>query len=162
MRRLRPLLLLALLAPGAPSLAGCDSQSAGCDSTVPFEIEDLTPAGTALGDAAGPNSCVTVDYVGRLADGSGVFDEGTLNLLVATGQGFITGFVVGVNEQRVGQTRRVTIPPAVGYGTSERPARAGSVAGSGEPYVGIPSCSVLEFDITLTRINPDPRICGGV
>ena len=162
MRRLRPLLLLALLAPGLP-LTGCDSQQAGtCASSVEFEIEDITPEGAELGEAAVfGRSCVTVDYVGRLADGSGTFDEGTLNALVANGGGLIPGFVLGLNNQRVGQTRRVTVPPDFGYRALERPARSGTVGGEvdGEPYVGIPSCSVLEFDLTVTRINQDARVC---
>ena len=166
MRRLRPLLLLALLAPGAPSLTGCDGQqSATCDSGVAFATEDITPDGAELGAAAPAGACVSADYVARRADGSGVVDEGTdFRFFVATGQGLITGFVLGVQNQRVGETRRVTVPPDLGYGPNERPARAGFVGGGddGEPFVSIPSCSVLEFDITLTRIHQDARICQGV
>ena len=164
MIRLRPLFLLALLAPGAPLLTGCDGQQAGtCVSDAEFNIEDLTPEGTALGATAAPGSCVTVDYVGRRADGSGTFDEGTgLNLLVTTGRGFITGFVIGVSNQQVGQTRRVTVPPNFGYGVSELDARDGVADETGEAFVGIPSCSVLEFDITLVRVNSDTRVCTGV
>ncbi len=164
MRHLRPLFLLALLAPGLPSLTGCDSQQAGvCPiSDVAFAIDDITPEGTELGATATAGSCVTVDYVGRRADGSGTVDEGEgLTFLVASGRGVITGFVFGVNNQQVGQTRRVTVPPNFGYGANARPARDGFASDSGEPYVGIPSCSVLEFDITLVRVNEDSRVCTG-
>ena len=70
--------------------------------------------------------------------------------------------MLGVNGQQVGQTRRVTVPPSFGYRTEERNARMGTVDGEegGEPYVGIPSCSTLEFDITLKRIEQDTRLCG--
>ena len=166
MRRLRPLLLLALLAPGAPSLIGCDSQQGvACDSGVAFATEDITPDGAELGAAATAGACVSASYVARRADGSGVVDEGEdLTFFVATGRGLITGFVLGVRDQRVGETRRVTIPPNLGYGPNERPARPGFVGGGddGEPYVPIPACSVLEFDITLTRVHQDARVCQGV
>ncbi len=165
MRRLHLLLLLAFLAPGVPSLAGCDSQQTPlCSSDAEFEIEDITPTGTSLGEAAVfGRSCVTVDYVGRLADGSGTFDQGTLNVLVANGQNAIPGFILGLSDQRVGQTRRVTIPPDLAYAGRTVPARPGTVGGvdGGEAYVGIPSCSVLEFDLTVTRINQDARLCTG-
>lgn len=169
MRRLRPLFLLTLLAPGLPSLVGCDSQQPGiCPaSDATFEIDDITPEDATLGAIADPGSCVTVNYVGRLADGSGTFDEGEgLDFFVGTGRGqrLITGFVLGVNNQQVGQTRRVTMPPNFAYGIDSTEARSGFVGGgdSGEAYVGIPSCSVLEFDITLVRVNEDTRICSGV
>lgn len=167
MRRLRPLFLLALLAPGILSLTGCDSQQAGTcpSSSVEFAIDDITPEGTTLGATANAGSCVTVNYVARRADGSGTVDEGEgLTFFVVNGGGLISGFVFGVNNQRVGQTRRVTVPPSFGYGAGARAARSGFVGGgdSGEPYVGIPACSVLEFDITLVRVNEDTRICRGV
>ena len=166
MRRLRPLLLLALVAPGAPALVGCDGQSARqCDSDVAFAIEDVTPDGAELGATAVAGSCVTVDYVGRLADGSGVFRVGDgLNVLVLNSGFEVPGLILGLRDQRVGQTRRVTVPPSVGFGANEVPARDGFVGGgdSGEPYVGVPACSVLEYEVTVRRVNADARICSGV
>ena len=163
MRVFSPLLLLLLLLPGAPVLSGCDSGVAGCTSTDQFATEDITPEGTPpLGETAVAGSCVVVDYVGRLADGSGTFDEGTgLTFPVTSNSGTIAGFVLGVRDQQVGQTRRVTIPPNLAYGTRIQTAKPGTVGGveGGEPYAAIPSCSTLEFDITLVRINQDARLC---
>lgn len=159
---MRLLLLPALL--GTLVLAGCDStEPASCTTTDTFSTEDLTPEGTELGDTIGANDCVTVEYVGRLADGSGTFDEGTLRFVLTnqqsntyvTAANFIQGFVLGTAAQRIGQTRRVVIPPSLGYGTQAVPDRDGEGG-----RVGIPSCSTLEFDIKVTAIDEDLRVCA--
>ena len=156
MRLLSPLLLLLFLLPGASVLSGCDSQQAGrCTSSDAFAIDDITAEGAALGATAQIGSCVTVDYVGRLAATGATFDEGTgFTFPVVTGQGatVIAGFALGVNNQRVGQTRRVTVPPNFGYGSEPVTTREG--------FADIPSCSTLQFDITLVRVNQDTRLCG--
>jgi FKBP-type peptidyl-prolyl cis-trans isomerase len=148
---------------GAPALTGCDSQRPGtCDSDMAFATEDISPEETRPGATAGPSSCVTVEYVGRLPDGSGTFDEGEIETFFLDGRaGLLYAFILGITNQRVGQTRRVTIPPALAYGNNTRPARAGTVGGEedGEPFVDIPSCSTLEFDITLTEVFSDRRKC---
>jgi FKBP-type peptidyl-prolyl cis-trans isomerase FkpA len=135
-----------LLAPAAPFLAGCDSnRPLSCDSDDTYEVVDLTPSGTERGATVQPGQCVSVRYEGRLkADGS-VFDGGTF-AFVAGGGGTITGFSQGVlvdddqgeGAQRVGETRRVTIPPDLAYGPNE--------------LRGIPACSTLEFDIRVLDI----------
>ena len=164
MRALGPLCFLLLLLPGAPALSGCDSQQAGqCVSADAFAIEDITPEGTTLGATAESGSCVSVRYVGRLAGSGEVFDEGEINeFFLDRRSGLITGFIIGVTNQRERQTRRVTVPPGFGYGANSRDAREGTVGGveGGTPYVGIPSCSTLEFDITLTRVFSDTRTCA--
>lgn len=147
---------LVLVVSGAPALSGCDSggfQSPdACESDDAFATEDLTPEGTDLGATIAVGNCVAVDYVGRLADGSGTFDEGSLTFRYSANSGLIYGFVLGMNEQRVGETRRVTIPPELAYGAQPRDARS-------DDYVGIPACSTLEFDITLRAIYQDTRQC---
>lgn len=158
MTRLAPLALLGLLAvTGAPALSGCDSgDPTSCDSTAQFSTEDLTPEGTTLGEAVPIGGCVGVDYVGRLADGSGTFDEGSLAFYYTSSSPLIPGFILGMSGQRVGQTRRVVIPPSLGYGTRSREATAAAIELG---RVGIPSCSVLEFDITVTAVYQDDRLC---
>ncbi len=161
MRPLRPLALVGLfvlVASGAPALSGCDSGggSASCSSSDTFATEDLTADGVEVGEAVEVGSCVGVDYVGRLADGSGTFDEGSLTFIYSTQAGFIPGFILGMSGQRVGQTRRVRIPPELGYGSraveaSDRAIELGRV--------GIPSCSTLEFDITVRAVYQDARQC---
>ena len=150
---------------GALALAGCDNtQPESCPTTDTFSTEDLTPEGTELGDTIATNDCVTVDYVGRLADGSGTFDEGTLRFVLTNQQSnvyltagsLITGFVLGTAAQQVGQTRRIVIPPSLGYRDRAIPDPDGEEGAR----VGIPACSTLEFDITVTAIDEDLRVCA--
>ncbi len=169
MRSLRPLALfglLALVAGGAPALSGCDSGGdapASCMSTDTFATEDMTPDDAQLGDAIEDNDCVTVRYVGRLADGSGTFDQGVLRFVLTpqrsnayfTAGDYLPGFVLGLAGQRVGQTRRVRIPPDLGYGTRVIPDRDPD-----DDRVGIPACSTIEFDVTVTAIDEDIRVCA--
>lgn len=153
---MRALGLLAVLL--VLPVAGCDGTSdcttETCTTTDTFGTEDVTPDGTTLGATLEINDCFSVDYVGRLADGSGTFDEGSLSRFYNGAAGLIPGFLLGLGDQRVGQTRRITIPPGLGYG-------ACPLTGRGDPYVGIPACSTIEFDVTLTAIHQDNRVCTG-
>ena len=133
-----------LLVSGTPALSGCDSGSSACDSGTPLQVDDITPAGTRLGVAVETGNCVTVDYVGRLTNGE-QFDAGTLQFVYSSRANLVRGFIEGVEGQRVQQTRRVTVPPSLGYG--------------GRQVADIPACSVLVFDITVTGVNPDTRAC---
>lgn len=164
MRALGPLLTFLfplVLLSGAPALAGCDSggSEAGCVDSTPFSFEDISPEGTELGDPIGTNACVSLRYVGRVAGAAETFDEGTLDLIFTnqpsgeffTAGNLIPGFVLGMAAQQVGETRRVIIPPSLGYGERAIEGRDGGT--------GIPSCSTLEFEITVTAINRDTRVC---
>ena len=158
---LSTLLLSALLLTGAPALSGCDSSDtgAGCADGAGFSFEDVSPEGTELGDPVATNACVSLRYVGRVLDGAEPFDEGSLNFIFTnrsssdfyTAGSLIPGFVLGMAAQQVGETRRVVIPPSLGYGADAREDADGNVA--------IPACSTLEFEITVTAINRDTRIC---
>ena len=66
------------------------------------------------------NSTVTVNYTGKLEDGS-IFDtskvEGREPLKVTLGQGqLIQGFELGLQQMTVGETRTVEIEPEFAYG----------------------------------------------
>ena len=176
MRALRPLssgalavLFAVALGSGAPALSGCDSTEP-CEAGGEVSVVDLTPAGTRLGvDRVGPGTCVTVDYVGRLPDG-GTFDQNTAGdrgssgplrftyvnrdrvTVSGGGGGLILGFSRGVEGQRAGETRRITVPASLAYGTQRREA-------SRPEFVSIPSCATLVFDITVTNVTPDTRAC---
>lgn len=155
MRTLSSLLLAALFLSGTPVLSGCDSteEEVECSADGPaFDTEDITPEGTELGDTIQVGDCVSVRYAGRLAGDAETFDEGTLSFFFSANAGLIPGFILGMSEQRVDQVRRVTIPPNLGYGVSEIDRDR-----DGDPE--IPSCSTLEFDITLVAINQDTRVC---
>ena len=151
-----PILLgfLALVA-AAPTLSGCDG-TGNCDVTTPFSFENISPEGTELGTAVASGDCVSIDYVGRRAVDDSVFARGTDRAFFFPNglQGVVTGFVLGMAGQRVGETRLVTVPPdrSIGYGNFENPPLA-------EGLVGIPACSVVEFEIKLRAIYQDSRPC---
>lgn len=146
---------LAALAASAPALSGCDSGgSTVCPTDIAFAFEDVTPDSVQAGAVVRQGDCVSVAYVGRLADGGGVFARGTdFRFVVPSTDILPTGFVLGMGNQREGQTRIVTVPPNLGFGPFERGALF-------EGGVDIPSCSVVEFEITLNRIYQDTRSCS--
>ena len=146
-----PLGLLApaalLLALSAPGLVGCDSggNRFTCESDDVFAVEDTTPDSvTTFGAEVGPAECVVVRYEGRLASDGSVFDASPEGGTAFDVRGLIRGFQQGLVGRRVGESFRVTIPPSQGYGAGERP--------------GIPSCSTLEFDVTVLDTAP-PAAC---
>jgi FKBP-type peptidyl-prolyl cis-trans isomerase FkpA len=105
-----------------------------------LKIEILTP-GTGAEAVAGKN--VTVHYVGTLTTGS-KFDSSR-----DRGQGFtfrlgagqvIQGWDQGVAGMKIGEIRRLTIPPELGYGAR------------GFPPV-IPANSTLIFEVELLAVR---------
>ena len=119
--------------PSAESNAGSTTQSDG------LGIKDTT-VGTGAVAVAGKS--VTVNYIGKLTNGT-TFDSSfsrnqpfTFNL--GTGQ-VIKGWDEGVVGMKVGGTRVLTIPPSLGYGNQ--------AAGS------IPPNSTLIFTVTLVSVN---------
>ena len=154
-RLLAPLLALVLAFP----LAGCGSDSDVTEPTATATVESTTfapslgidlnaagwtrttsglyyrtlgsPAGTSATVAAGQN--VSVRYTGWLANGT-QFDTGPLSFNAGRGE-VIAGFDEGIVGMRVGERRRLLIPPALGYGAAGRNA--------------IPGNAVLVFDVEV-------------
>ena len=121
--------------------AGCGGSSPTSPSSdVSYAQVDLV-VGTGAEATAGKSA--TVEYTGWLysataTDNKGArFDSGTFAFTLGAGT-VIRGFDQGVTGMRVGGTRRVVIPPSLGYGTS----------GSGV----IPPNAALVFEIALTSI----------
>ena len=157
---MRPLRLLAALLAFSLPLAGC---GVGSDATgpapTPATVEtttfapslgiDLTaagwtrtptglyyrtlssPAGTAAAVANGQR--VSVRYTGWLANGT-EFESSTYPFILGSGE-VIRGWDQGIVGMRVGERRRLLIPPALGYGS-----RANGP---------IPANSVLVFDVEV-------------
>jgi FKBP-type peptidyl-prolyl cis-trans isomerase len=124
-RAVLPLIVLSALAPGC----GTDPS----DETV--TTEDVV---VGTGPTVVTGDFVTVAYVGTLASDGKEFDSGT-NFTTRIGVGaVIKGWDQGVPGMRVGGTRRLTIPPSLGYGKNGA--------------TGIPGDSVLKFEITLKAI----------
>ena len=130
--------------------AACGSSSSTTPTTtstvnVPFSSTDLT-VGTGATAAVGNH--VTVNYTGWLYDSTKTdnkgaqFDtsigRGPFPFTLGAGQ-VIAGWDQGVVGMKVGGSRRLIIPPSLGYGAT-------GVAGT------IPPNATLVFDITLLSI----------
>lgn len=102
-------------------------------------IEDLH-LGTGAAVRAGAR--VSVHYTGTLVDGR-VFDSSRARdpfTFTAEGRQVIPGFERGLRGMRVGGRRRVTIPPALGYGDQGHPPT-------------IPARATLVFDLELLAVE---------
>ena len=113
-----------------------------------LQIETLT-AGDGMTAEAGKR--VSVHYEGRLADGS-VFDASRprrqpFAFTIGAGQ-VIRGWEEGVDGMQVGESRRLIIPPELGYGAE----------GAGDV---IPPNATLVFEIELLSVS-DPIVLGEV
>ncbi len=103
-------------------------------------IEDLT---TGQGDEAAAGKIVVVHYTGWLADGT-KFDSSKdrndpFDFPLGAGH-VIRGWDQGVAGMKVGGTRKLTIPPEMGYGASG----AGGV---------IPPNATLVFEVELLAVK---------
>jgi peptidylprolyl isomerase len=133
----------------APSGSAASDEPAPVDDVAPARTSERTTESglriAVLRDGSGPSiesgRRVRIHYVGTLQDGS-VFDssrERGTPMEVELGKGYlIKGFEEGIAGMRVGEVRRLTIPPELGYG---------------ERSVGskIPPNSTLVFEVELVE-----------
>ncbi len=106
-----------------------------------FMIEEVA-MGQPDGKLAANGKKVAVQYTGRLASNNKVFDSSKgkpFRFTLGIGE-VVKGFDRGVQGMRVGDKRRVTIPPSMGYGT----AGADKV---------IPPNATLVFDLELVEVK---------
>lgn len=105
-------------------------------------IEELA-MGKPDGRRAAPGKQVSVHYIGKLKKNGKIFDSNVgrapFKFRLGIGQ-VIKGWDVGVNGMRIGDKRRLTIPPAMGYGAQ----------GAGGK---IPPNSWLVFDVELVDVR---------
>ncbi len=113
-------------------------------NTIVAKTPDITIEDTLIGggDVATPGSRLTVNYVGRLADGT-VFDSSLernepFQFVLGAGQ-VIKGWDEGIVGMRVGGKRTLTIPPELGYGPND--------------YGPIPGNSTLVFEVELLKVD---------
>jgi FKBP-type peptidyl-prolyl cis-trans isomerase len=117
----------------ALALGGCGSDSPTEPSL--FRAEDLV---VGSGDPAVAGDSLTVHYIGSLENGQ-VFESSYVTGVPYTfrlgARTVIQGWDQGLVGMRVGGKRKLTIPPALAYGSQGRP--------------GIPGNSTLIFEIEL-------------
>lgn len=114
----------------------------GLNKTPTGLAYEITQKGS--GEFAKENSDVTINYTGRLIDGT-VFDStekagkpATFNL-----QKVIPGFREGLQKVAKGGKARLYIPAKLGYGA--------------QPLPGIPPNSTLIFDVEVLDVNNNPQ-----
>ena len=106
-----------------------------------YVIENLA-YGPEEGPVVSEGKSVSIKYEGRLKDGT-VFDKtkGTHYFTFEYGKGeVIKGLDKGLDEMRVGDRRRLTVPSRMGYASKGAPP-------------AIPPDSDLSFDIELMKID---------
>ncbi|KAH7415565.1 hypothetical protein KP509_14G052500 [Ceratopteris richardii] len=106
-----------------------------------LQIENVK-MGVPDGKQATPGKKVGMVYTGRLQSNNKIFDSnvGKKPFFFRLGVGeVIKGWDIGVNGMRVGDKRRLIIPPEMGYGSKGVP--------------GIPPNSWLNFDVELVEVK---------
>ncbi|BBN12176.1 FK506-binding nuclear protein [Marchantia polymorpha subsp. ruderalis] len=107
-----------------------------------LEIQDVA-IGKPDAKQAKPGKRVGMIYTGRLKSNGKVFDSNVgkkpFEFRLGVGE-VIKGWDVGVNGMRIGDKRKLVIPPAMGYG-------AKGVGGT------IPGNATLEFDVELVNVK---------
>ena len=130
----------------ASTAALSQSLSQNVQTPASYEIQGMKIETLKEGSGAGAKAgdAVTVNYTGTLTDGT-KFDSslnpGRTPFQFTLGQNrVIQGWELGVAGMKVGEKRKLTIPPELGYGSQ-------AVGGV------IPANSTLVFEIDLLGIN---------
>ncbi|KAK9103572.1 hypothetical protein Sjap_020826 [Stephania japonica] len=113
-------------------------------------VEELK-MGKADGKKASPGSKVSVHYIGKLKKNGKIFDsnigKAPFKFRLGVGQ-VIKGWDVGVNGMRIGDKRKLTIPPSMGYTPPIFPHIYGA-----QKVGTIPPNAWLEFDVELVDVR---------
>ncbi|KAJ7522081.1 hypothetical protein O6H91_19G082500 [Diphasiastrum complanatum] len=107
-----------------------------------FEVEEIS-MGKPDGKQAKPGKRVSMHYTGKLKSNGKIFDSNigkkAFEFRLGVGE-VIKGWDIGVNGMRIGDRRRMTIPPQMAYGASGVPGT-------------IPQNAWLIFDVELVNVK---------
>lgn len=126
-------------------IKGCSKDSPSTDNNTIKKGADLMieTLKEGTGDAASAGKTVSVHYTGWLTNGtkfdSSLDREMPFEFVLGTGS-VIAGWDQGVSGMKVGEKRKLTIPPELGYGESG----AGGV---------IPPNATLVFEVELLEVK---------
>lgn len=115
-------------------------ESARKATTLPGGLKfEVQKAGASNAPTAGRGKTVQVRYEGRLAKNGKRFDKGTIRFRLGAGE-VIKGWDLGVAGMKVGEQRKLLIPPQLAYGPRGAPP-------------DIPPNAPLTFDVELLKIS---------
>jgi FKBP-type peptidyl-prolyl cis-trans isomerase len=149
-----PPVAIASADAGSEQVAAAASASASAQAVAPSlptapvapeeQMSQITLKPGSGAAVAKPGDTVSVHYVGTLTDGK-KFDSSRdrnqpFQFTLGRGQ-VIKGWDQGVAGMKVGEKRKLTIPPSLAYGPAGRP-----------PV--IPPNATLVFEVELVAINP--------
>jgi FKBP-type peptidyl-prolyl cis-trans isomerase len=123
------------------SLSTANQETVSLSYTIQGMKVEILKEGS--GAAAKSGDTVSVNYLGTLQDGTkfdSSYDRGTPFQFTLGQNNVIQGWELGVVGMKVGEKRRLTIPPELAYGS----AGAGGV---------IPPNATLTFEVELLGIN---------
>lgn len=133
---MRPRLRFVTLATAAVlALSACDGTDA------PLAQVTMQDVKVGTGRAAVEGDRLRVSYEGAV-QGKQAFDAGTFTFVLGAGE-VLPGLERGIVGMKPGGVRRITIPPALGYGDETLRAASG--------YTLVPSGSTLVYTVDLNE-----------
>jgi len=94
------------------------------------------------GNQAKAGDTVTLHYIGTLSNGQqfdSSYDRNAPITFTLGAQQVIQGFDLGITGMKVGEKRKITIPPNLAYGSTD--------------FASIPANSTLTYEVELLSIN---------
>jgi len=132
---------LMVIALAVPTFAFAGGKAAGGIRAKSGLVYQVLKRGAKNGTPAKAGDTVTVNYTGWLTDGT-KFDSSVgkdpFTFHLGAGE-VIKGWDEGVEGMRVGDKRKLTIPPALGYGAQGAPG-------------AIPPNATLVFEVDMIKI----------
>lgn len=133
-------LVLLLLLPAVLFVSACDGTGEADEQVTVEDVKAGTGRAAALGDR------LRVTYEGSVL-GKQSFDAGTFWFVMGNGE-ILQGLERGIEGMKVGGTRRITIPPTLGYGAQTLRAASGETL--------VPSGSTLVYVVELLDNSGPP------